>query len=82
MDLLTKIKEKARNAHQTIVLPEGEEERTLKATDILLSEKIARIVLIGNEEIIAKKAKELKLNNIDKAEIVNFEKCQKIEEYF
>ena len=33
MDLLTQIKEKAKLSQMRIVLPEGEEERTLKAAD-------------------------------------------------
>ena len=36
MSLLEQIKAKAQQANKRIVLPEGEEERTLKAADIVL----------------------------------------------
>ena len=57
MDLLEQIKQNAIKANKCIVLPEGEEERTLKAADVILSEKIARLVLLGNKETIHAKAK-------------------------
>ena len=38
MELLNQIKEQARKLNRKIVLPEGEETRTLKATDIILKE--------------------------------------------
>ena len=81
MTLLQQIKEKAKKASQTIVLPEGEEQRTLKATDILLSEKITNIILIVDEEKIYASAKEYDLKHIKDATIINFNNCTKIEEY-
>jgi phosphate acetyltransferase len=71
MDLIQQIKEKAKQHNMRIVLPEGEEDRTLKAADIVLNEKLARIILVGNPEIIAKKVKEFGLTQIEKAIIVN-----------
>ena len=48
MNLLEQIKENAKKYNKRIVLPEGTEERTLKAADILLiAEGIAQIILIG-----------------------------------
>ena len=49
MDLIEKIKEKARQEFKKIVLPESYEERTLKAADIVIGEKLAKIVLIGEK---------------------------------
>ena len=43
MNLLDQIKENARKCNKRIVLPEGTEERTLKAADILLNEGILQI---------------------------------------
>jgi phosphate acetyltransferase len=71
MQLLNSIKEKARERNKCIVLPEGTEERTLKAADIILSEGIARIILLGNREIILKEAKKLNLHSIEKARIID-----------
>lgn len=71
MELLEQIKEKAKQAHQTIVLPEGEEERTIKAADIILKEGYASLILIGNQEVILKKANEFGLQHVGKATIVD-----------
>jgi len=71
MDLILKIKEKAKKHQMRIVLPEGEEERTLKAADIILNEGLAKIILIGNPDTKAKKAKEFGLKELSKATIVN-----------
>ena len=71
MELLQQIKANATKAQKTIVLPEAEEERTLKAADIILSEKIARLILLGNPSVIVQKAKELGLNHINHATIID-----------
>ena len=71
MDLLEKIKEKAKQHQMRIVLPEGEEERTLKAADIIMDEGLARIILLGNPEVILNKAKEYGLKNVNKAKIID-----------
>ncbi|PCH67608.1 MAG: phosphate acetyltransferase [Bacteroidales bacterium] len=81
MDLLQRIKENARLNSKTIVLPEGTEERTLQATDIILSEKIAKIILIGNPEEIALEATRLNLKNIGEATIVDPKNHDKMEAY-
>lgn len=81
MDLLQKIKENAKLHNKRIVLPEGTEERTLKAADILLSEKIAQIILIGNPKEIKEEAIRLELNNIDKAVVVDPKNHDKMEAY-
>jgi phosphate acetyltransferase len=70
MELLDQIKERARKLQNRIVLPEGNEFRTLKATEIVLKEKIARIILLGNPDKIMEKAKKEGIN-INGAEIVN-----------
>lgn len=58
MELLDQIKERARKLQNRIVLAEGTELRTLKAAEIVLKEKLARIILLGNpqriEELIKK----------------------------
>ena len=70
MELLNQIKEQARKLNRTIVLPEGEEIRTLKATDIILKEGIAKIVLLGDPGKIADEAKKCGAN-IEGAEMIN-----------
>ncbi|MGE5372559.1 MAG: phosphate acetyltransferase [Solirubrobacterales bacterium] len=48
MTLLEQIKAKAQEKFKTIVLPEGTEERTLKAVEILIREKIANPILLAD----------------------------------
>lgn len=81
MDLLNKIKESAKKHNKKIVLPESTEERTLKAANELIQEGIAQIILTGNPEEIKNKAKELNLDHIDKAIIVDPKNHEKREEY-
>lgn len=81
MDLLKQIVERAKAHKQRIVLPEAEEERTLKAADKVLADDIAEIILIGNPENIHRLANEWNLKNIDKATIVDPMNNPKSEEY-
>lgn len=81
MDLLEKIKENAVKHNKRIVLPEGTEERTLKAADQIIEKGYAQIILIGNPTEIADKANEYGLKNIDKATIVDPLNHNKLEEY-
>lgn len=71
MTLLEQIRSKAKAANKRIVLAEGTEERTLKAADIILSEGIAQITLLGNEAEIKGLAQQWGLSNIDKATIID-----------
>jgi phosphate acetyltransferase len=71
MDLIQQIKEKAKLHQMRIVLPEGEEERTLKAADIVLNEGLAKVFLIGNPVTISNKTKEFGLKHIGNAVIIN-----------
>ena len=71
MDLLSSIKKNAIAHSKRIVLPEGTEERTLKAADLVLEEQIAKITLLGDPIKIREMAKNFGLKNIDKAIIIN-----------
>jgi phosphate acetyltransferase len=71
MDLIEKIKEKARKHQMRIVLPEGLEPRTLEAADIAIREKLARIILIGNPEKIREEALARGFRHIGDAAIVD-----------
>ena len=48
MELLQQIVARAKADKQRIVLPEAEEERTLRAADRALADDLADIILIGN----------------------------------
>ena len=71
MELIEKMTAKAKANIQRIVLPEGTEPRTLSAADRIIAEKIADITLIGDPADIHALAKELKLEHIKDANIVN-----------
>ncbi len=76
MDIIKKIHEMAKKAGKTIVLPEGTEERTLKAADYSIKNGLANIILIGNPAEIKSQAQKFSLDNIDNARVidpVNFE---------
>ena len=62
LELLKKIKSKARDLKKTIVLPESHDERILKAAELLTRDKIASVILLGNEDIIR--------NDVERAGIV------------
>ena len=81
MNLLEQIVARAKANKQRIVLPEAEEERTLKAADKVLADDIAELILIGNPDNIKKLAAEWGLKNIEKATIVDPMNNPRSEEY-
>jgi phosphate acetyltransferase len=62
MDFMQSIRAKAKTLNKTLVLPEGEEERTLRAAEIIIKEGIAKVILLGDSETMERKAEMLKLN--------------------
>ena len=81
MDLIKEIVERAKANKQRIVLPEGTEERTIKAADQLLGDGVADIILIGNVKEVKELAAGLNLKNIDKATILDPKDYEKKEVY-
>ena len=71
MNLMQEIIANAQANKQRIVLPEGDEPRTLKAADRLLADGVADIILIGPAEKIKEMTAEFGLQNIGKARIVD-----------
>lgn len=80
MGLVENIREKAKALKKTIVLAEGTEERTLKAAAVVQKQKIADLILLGNENRIKGLAKELNVD-ISEAKIIDPETSNKTEEY-
>lgn len=62
MDILFRIREKARSLKKRIALPEGNDDRVLRAASIATREGIASIVLLGDEEEIQKRAQTMGLS--------------------
>lgn len=81
MDLINEIIARAKANKQRIVLPEGTEERTIKAADQLLADGVAEIILIGNPTEIKNLAVKFNLTHIDKAQIVDPKDNAKKQEY-
>ena len=81
MDLISQIVERAKSNKQRIVLPEGTEERTLKAANQVLTDGVADLILLGNPSEIMDLAREWGLGNISRATIIDPETHPKQEEY-
>lgn len=56
MDILERIRQRAASRPQHIVLPEGNDPRTVKAAALCASRRLARITLLGDEAIIRETA--------------------------
>ncbi|MCD7915952.1 MAG: phosphate acetyltransferase [Tannerellaceae bacterium] len=71
MDLMQDIINRAKANLQRIVLPEGTDERTLRAADRLLTDKVAHIILIGDPNEISQLTTQYGLSHIQEATIIN-----------
>eukprot|EP00792_Barthelona_sp_PAP020_P004328 TRINITY_DN2054_c0_g1_i1.p1 TRINITY_DN2054_c0_g1~~TRINITY_DN2054_c0_g1_i1.p1 ORF type:complete len:331 (+),score=47.53 TRINITY_DN2054_c0_g1_i1:12-1004(+) len=80
MGLIESIKENAKKELKTIVLPEPEDERVLKATALVLEEKTANVILIGDEETIKADANSCGAN-IEGATIIDPKSYSGIDKY-
>ncbi|WP_040191685.1 phosphate acetyltransferase [Clostridium culturomicium] len=80
MSFTQKVWKLAQQNVKTIVLPEGEEERNLKAAEIIHTNKIADVVLVGNEATVKANAKAFGVN-VEGIKIVDPETSEKTAEY-
>ncbi len=80
MNFIEQIKNRAKDQIKTIILPEAEDLRVLKATEMVEKEGFAKIILIGNKEQIEQ---DLKENNIELKEtkIIDIKASDKKEFY-
>lgn len=58
---------RAKSSKKTIVLPEGGEDRIIKAADYLLARDIVDLIIVGDKQAILARGQELGLNNLGKA---------------
>lgn len=56
MDILERIRQRAASRPQRIVLPEGTDPRTVVAAGICARERLARIILLGDENVVKETA--------------------------
>lgn len=80
MSFIETIKQRAKQSIKTIVLPEGNDIRTIEAASIAIAEGYANIILIGSNEEITKIANEHNFD-ISKAQIVNPNTSEKYDEF-
>lgn len=80
MSFINKIKNEAKKEIKTIVLPESNDLRILEATEMIIQEGFADIILIGNPDEINNIAAENNIN-ISKAKIINPSTYSKFSKY-
>ncbi len=71
--ILQKIRQRASENLQHIILPEGEDARTVQAAEMCVRDKIAKITIIGNEEKVREAARETNAN-LNGVEIIDHRK--------
>ncbi len=71
---------KAQRKPKRVVFPEGEEPKILRASQILIDEKIATPVLLGDEAVIRERIADLRLS-LDSIEIVDPAKAPQLARY-
>ena len=76
--LANELKEKAKKLNKTIILPETEDERVLRATEKIINERIAKIALVGDEKKLKEKAAELGVS-LEGAIFYNPDSCATID---
>ena len=80
MHLVDQIKAKAKSNLQTVVLPEGYDDRMIHAAGQIVREGLARVVLLGNPAALNAKAGELGAS-LDGVELVDPKNSPKLEAY-
>lgn len=80
MDFIKNITSQAKKLQKTIVLPEADDQRILKAAEIINVTRIAKIVLIGEEEKIESIASENQID-LSSVKIVNPKKSEYLPDF-
>ncbi len=81
MTILEQMTLRAQQNQKRIVLPEGDEPRTLEAANIILEQKLAQLILIGNPQTILRMADEKGFTHIRQARIFDPMSDPKMSEY-
>ena len=69
--VMRKYRQQARRQPKRVVFPEGDDDKILRAAQILVDEGIAKPVLLGNPKHIMQKISEMGLDILDRVEIVS-----------
>ncbi|KIH77278.1 phosphotransacetylase [Geoalkalibacter ferrihydriticus] len=80
MHLVDQIKSKARTNAQTVVLPEGYDDRMIEAAGRIVADKLAKVVLLGNTDTLQSKARELGCS-LDGVTLIDPARAEKLDAY-
>jgi phosphate acetyltransferase len=80
MHLVDQIKAKARASRQTVVLPEGYDDRMVQAAGRIVKDGLANVVILGDPGVLQAKAKELGAS-LDGVELLDPKASPKLESY-
>ena len=80
MSFLVKIREKAREVQQTVVLPEGDDERVVTAAAKIVSLGVAKPIVLGNRETMERIATDLGIS-LKGVEVIETKNPPKLEPY-
>jgi phosphate acetyltransferase len=78
--LVDQIKAKARAQVQTVVLPEGYDERMVQAAGLIVKDRLAKVVLLGEPAALLAKARELSVS-LDGVELLDPKAAPQLEAY-
>ncbi len=73
MELINTLRNNAKVLSKTIVLPESEDVRTLKAAAFLSKESLCKVILIGDEKAVRKNAEKQSISLPDDVQIISFD---------
>jgi phosphate acetyltransferase len=80
MSIITKLQDKAKTLGKHVVLPEGEEPRTVQAAKRIVAEGLAKATLLGNQNKISALAKEHGLD-LGRVTVIDPASSPKLKEY-
>ena len=79
-EVMLQVTHRAQAAPKRVVFPEGENEKILRACHVLVEEKVARPILLGNEHTVRAKAQDLGIS-LDGMQVVDVEESDRQEAY-
>jgi len=79
-EVMLMVTHRAQAAPKRVVFPEGDNEKILRACHVLVEEKVARPVLLGNEHMVRAKAADLGIS-LEGMQVVDVEESDRREAY-
>ncbi len=79
-EVMSRVAVRARESVRSVVLPEGEHPSILRAAQRVLDERIARPMLLGRSDVIARRTAELGVD-LSGAEVVDVDRSDRLDQY-